>query len=112
MWIGLVLSIGFQTAAKKPISISTRIFCALIAATILLAVYLAIYTKWNAPGALIIDGIQGRYFILMLPLLGVALLNPLWERLQLASTVRMSLYAFALLANIFALLTQFHAAFG
>ena len=112
MWIGLVLSTGFQPTDKKAMSISARIFCALIAATMLLTVYLAIYAKWNATGAPIIDGIQGRYFIVMLPLLGVAFLHPLWERLQVAPTVRMSLYAFALFANVFALFTQFHAAFG
>jgi uncharacterized membrane protein len=113
MWIVLGLSTGFQVPKDRGgLTRGARFFCALLAVTILLCVYVALYEMWNPVGAPVIDGVQGRYFTLMVPLLALACMHPLWLRLHAAGPIRTGLYAFAFVANGWALFTQFRAAFG
>ncbi len=113
MWIALLFSTGFAGAGRDVrVKITSRIFCATLALAMLLYVYLALYGKWNTIGAPVIEGVHGRYLILMLPLLAIAGRSTLWSQLGIARAVRISLYAFALVANGCALFIQFRHAFG
>jgi uncharacterized membrane protein len=113
MWIALALSTGFRGPKEsETLTPAARVFCGLLAVTMLMGVYVALYEMWNAVGAPVIDGVQGRYFILILPLLGLASMHSLWLRLDITVPMRAGLYAFAFLANGTALFTQFRAALG
>ena len=113
MWIALGLSTGFQRLEeRKNLTAAARIFCGLLAIAIVLGVYVALYEMWNPVGAQVIDGVQGRYFILTLPLLALACMHSSWQRLHVEGSIRKSIYAFVFVANGCALVTQFHAAFG
>ncbi len=39
------------------------------------AVFLSIYLVWSAPGASFVEGVQGRYFLPLLPALALAMPN-------------------------------------
>lgn len=113
MWVVLLLSTGFQgPKEREELTPAARVFCGLLAAAMLLSVYVALYEMWTAVGAPVIEGVQGRYFTMMLPLLALAGMHPLWLRLGIAGPMRRGVYASALIANGFALFTQFRAAFG
>jgi uncharacterized membrane protein len=113
MWVALLLSTGFQRLEEREkLTPGARVFCGLLAVTMLLCVYVALYEMWNPVGAPVIGGVQGRYFILMLPLLAVACMHSLWLRLRVAGPIRTGVYVFALVTNGYALFTQFRVAFG
>ncbi len=112
MWIALFVSVGFEgLTTGKRFTGGARLYCGLLAIAIFFSVCLAIYGKWNAIGAPMIQGVQGRYFIVMLPLIGLATMCPLWPRLGMTNGMRTFIYGFALLANGWALYTQCQYAF-
>lgn len=113
MWASLILSTGFQGPRERErLTPAARVFCGLLAVAMLLCVYVALYETWNPVGSPVIEGVQGRYFTMMLPLLAIAFMHPLWLRLGVAGPMRRGVYAIALITNGCALFAQFRAAFG
>ena len=90
MWIALIASTGFQSRGK--VSARMRLFFLGLALIFLLSIYLAVYEKWNAVGAPFIEGVQGRYLILMLPLLAMAGMSRLCSYWRAERPVRIGLY--------------------
>lgn len=60
-----------RTIRKAPFSGVMLVYVA--AAVSALAIFLLLYLQWNAVGGPIIDGVQGRYFLPIVPILAVCL---------------------------------------
>lgn len=84
--LALALLVAVALFAAPRISTSQRLLAAVIAVATIGAVELSQYLSWTAVGAKEVDGIQGRYFIPIVPLLLLAISRP-YERARWPSFV-------------------------
>ncbi len=68
-----VLDSGSDAARARPLSALQRLLAALVAVTVTYAVVATLYIAWNPVGAATVEGVQGRYFLPLLPLFLVVL---------------------------------------
>lgn len=95
----IALLIVVALFAGPKLTLAQRVVALIVAIASIITVELSEYIAWTAANANIIEGVQGRYFIPILPLLVIALSRPAEAKrwLQIAIAVVMSI------ANIVAL---------
>lgn len=76
-WAYLVLGLALPLSAfaqpdARAIGKVTALWLLLVAVAVVPAVEFALYVAWTPVGAYFVEGVQGRYFIPALPMLGVA----------------------------------------
>ena len=79
MWLAWLFLIVLFLANGESIPRAQRLLALLAVVGTILFVSITMYLAWTAPCAGTIAGIQGRYFLPVLPALYVALANPWWR---------------------------------
>jgi uncharacterized membrane protein len=106
-WLILLSIVDFSTSRDTPSRRTRLISCAIVASGILL-IFTWLYLSWCPIGfAYPISGVQGRYFITLAPVLGIALLRarrPSWEH-----AVKIGLAAWIVIIEAAAVLSLWHA---
>jgi uncharacterized membrane protein len=74
--LALALLVAVALFAAPRVSTSQRVLAAIIAVATIGAVELSQYISWTAVGAKEVEGVQGRYFIPIVPLLLLAISRP------------------------------------
>lgn len=75
-------------------------------------VIITLYVTWNAPGAGVVDGMQGRYFLSLLPLLALPMSSERFRRPldRMALVVLASCAGLVLAGSLLVLIRRFYAA--
>lgn len=68
---------------KNRLSIFAKVISILIILAIVMLVYTSLYLQWTDDGNLKITGVQGRYYIPFLPLLGLLIGNLLKMKMNI-----------------------------
>jgi uncharacterized membrane protein len=102
--IALVVSTMFLGKPGEP-SRALRWFVATLAVATAMLIFLALYQVWSPVGDDSISGIQGRYFITLLPLAGIAFSSRLLSSRPYAELMRVGIFILVVAANIVALWT-------
>jgi uncharacterized membrane protein len=100
--IALAVSTMFLKPEDEPTT-SLRLYATAIFLACAFLIFVALYQICAAVGADSIPGVQGRYFIALLPLAGIALASRLLSARANADHVRVSIFAFAIVINLIAL---------
>lgn len=103
-WFLLFLSAVKMAKEKQYIQTETRLFAAGLSVVTVLAVFGVFLLTWTAAGADHIDGVQGRYFLPLLPVLLPCLRN---RRLVLRSDIERPLLASAAILHLFVFWSAF-----
>lgn len=77
-WVYVLLGLAVPlSACAEPraarLSVAVAVWLLLVASAVVPPIELALYIGWTPVGAYAVDGVQGRYFIPALPMLGVAI---------------------------------------
>ena len=80
IWLELIAMVVAAVATETRVRPPARVIAVLAAAATAGGIAFSTYIGWNPPCAAAIDGLQGRYFIPILPLLMIALAMPLIRR--------------------------------
>lgn len=69
MSVALLMLVALFFVSTPPIDVRTRVVCLAIVIVTIGGISLSQYLAWTPPGAMSVDGIQGRYFLPLLPML-------------------------------------------
>ncbi|HVS31542.1 MAG TPA: DUF2142 domain-containing protein [Thermoanaerobaculia bacterium] len=102
-WIELIVLVVAAFSAGTPPGAVARVLAGLAASGSASGIALSTYLGWNQPCAAVIEGLQGRYFIPILPLLMMVVAMPLLRR----PVVEWGLIAASVAANVAGLAAVF-----
>lgn len=68
----LLMSVLWKNAGEPRVTVGQRAMFLGCSATVVLLTMLAMFTGWTAAGKQLIEGVQGRYFLPVLPMIGMA----------------------------------------
>ena len=102
-WVYVAIAIAFPlSACAEPRAARLGVWAAawllLVAIAVVPPIELALYLSWTPVGAYAAVGVQGRYFIPALPMLGVAVAGLLAHRVPSSFSILAYLYLVAILA--------------
>jgi uncharacterized membrane protein len=100
--VALLASTMFLKEGNE-LTTSLRLYVTAIFFACVLLIFIALYQICSAVGADSIAGVQGRYFIGILPLAGIALGSRLLSGRAWTDKVRLAIFAFAVVINVVAL---------
>lgn len=69
MTLAMVMLVAMFFVGTPPVDVRTRVVCLAIVIVTIGGISLSQYLAWTPPGATTVDGIQGRYFLPLLPML-------------------------------------------
>ena len=108
IWLELIALIVAAMGAEGRVGGWARVIAGVAAAATAGGIALSTYIGWNRPCAAVIDGLQGRYFLPILPLLMVVLALPLIRRREALAWGALAVGAGANVAGLVAVALRYY----
>ncbi len=108
VWCELIALLLATQTSRLNVSPAARILALVAFAVAFTGILLALYLGWTPPGSPVVEGIQGRYFIALLPLLLVGLSGTSLADRRVVAICTASVASIAVVVSLLKLLERYY----